>query len=64
MKDWTADREKEVQRFRRFMIQRRYSPKTIDTYVAMIRNFLLYFYNRPLDEIRVRDIEEFNYDFI
>lgn len=43
------------------MMQRRYADQTIRTYTSMLETFLSHFPERKVEDIIVRDIEEFNY---
>lgn len=51
----------EVQRFRQWMRQRRYAEQTIKTYTGMLEVFFSHFPEKRVEEIRLSDIEEFNY---
>jgi len=50
-----------IQDFYQWMLQRRYADQTIKTYTSMLEVFLSHFPERKVEEITIRDIEEFNY---
>jgi len=58
-----GDREK-LERFRIFLQNRRYSPRTIGTYLSMVATFRRFFNDRPDESITNDDIEDFNDRYI
>jgi site-specific recombinase XerD len=55
------EKQRSVQKFKQWMQQRRYADQTISTYTSMLEVFLSHFPERKIEEITIRDIEEFNY---
>jgi integrase/recombinase XerD len=53
----------EIEKFNRYLTQRRYSPKTISTYTEGLNQFLKYT-SKPVLEIENSDLERFSHDFI
>ena len=49
--------------FTRYMEQRRYSPRTIQTYEHSLKQFLQWV-AKPTNQITNNDLEQFNHDFI
>jgi integrase/recombinase XerD len=58
------EKRKAVDQFRRWLRQRRYSDKTIKTYISMMEVFFSHFSDKEIEEIGLRDIEDFNYYFV
>jgi len=56
-----TDRKGTIQTFRQWMQQRRYADQTIKTYTSMLDTFLSNFPERKIEDINIRDIEDFNY---
>lgn len=54
----------ELQEFKNYLIQRRYSPRTIKSYVDALRIFLSYIAPTPLNQISHKDLENFNQMYI
>ncbi len=52
-----------LERFKKYMIQRRYSEKTIGTYRRCLETFFA-FVGKPEEEVANSDLERFNHDFI
>jgi integrase/recombinase XerD len=50
-----------IKKFRQWMRQRRYAEQTIKTYTGMLEVFFSHFPGKRVGEIRLSDIEEFNY---
>ncbi|MDT8394643.1 MAG: tyrosine-type recombinase/integrase [Bacteroidales bacterium] len=50
-----------IKKFRQWMRQRRYAEQTIKTYTGMLEVFFSHFTEKRVEEIRISDIEEFNY---
>jgi len=55
---------KHINRFRIWLRSRRYSDRTIESYLALIRAFLLFFNNCDVGEITNEDIVQFNHELI
>ncbi len=53
----------EIEKFDRYLTQRRYSPSTINNYTEGLKMFFKYT-SKPVLEIVNRDLEQFNHDFI
>jgi len=56
--------QKQIQRFRDWMQQKRYSPNTIKTYLETIRIFLKYFHYKTTSFITNADLIDFNSNYI
>jgi len=54
----------EIEAFKRWMIQKRYAENTIKVYPACLTIFFRFYTNKLIDDIRIKDIEKFNFDFI
>lgn len=50
--------------FKQYLYQRRYSPKTIETYVFMVKRFLIFWKKKEPSDITMRDIEYYNFEYI
>jgi site-specific recombinase XerD len=50
--------------FKKYLVGIRYSEKTIDNYMDILRSFLGFNYEKPIGAITVEDVEKFNYEFI
>jgi len=60
----TLHQDAEIHRFKKWLIQKRFSENTIKVYIGSITVFFRYFGSKPIDEISPSDIENFNNDFI
>ena len=60
----TAEKHEFVKVFQHFMEVRRYSDRTISTYLEAIRTFLGYYKEKTLDEITPEDVNDFNFRYI
>ncbi|MEZ4854055.1 tyrosine-type recombinase/integrase [Flavobacterium sp.] len=60
----TESYQEEINRFKKWLTQNRYSPNTIDTYVEVTVFFLRYAILKNVTEFSKRFIEAFNYDFV
>lgn len=58
------DKKQYIIHFRNWMRQRRYADQTIKTYTSMLEVFLNHFPEKDIEEIGIRDIEEFNYYYV
>ncbi len=56
--------EKELNHFSEWMKQKRYSGNTIKIYRSCLRVFFRYYSTKPIEEVTVKDIEHFNFNFI
>ncbi len=57
-------KEQELEKFRQWMRQKRYSESTIKDYSSCLKVFLRYYGKREITTINKEDIENFNYNFI
>ena len=55
------DKKQHIDKFRQWMQQRRYADQTIKTYISMLEVVLSHFPEREIEDISIKDIEEFNY---
>jgi integrase/recombinase XerD len=55
---------KKMANFKRWMEAKRYSENTIKTYSEVLGTFLLYYHDRPVEELNNIDINNFNNDYI
>ena len=55
---------KKIANFKRWMEAKRYSVNTIKTYAEVLSTFLLYYHDKPLEEISNIDINNFNSDYV
>ena len=60
----TPEKREIIEKFRRWMIQRRYAENTIRTYTGMLKIFLGYYHEKKTGEIGLKDVNRFNYYFI
>jgi site-specific recombinase XerD len=56
--------EKELNGFGKWLLQKRFSQNTVQTYVEVTGLFLRYIAQKNIESISARSIEQFNYDFI
>ena len=56
--------QEKVQRFKRWLIQKRYAENTVKTYVNSIILFLHFVRNKNLESVRAEDLEDFNLEYI
>ena len=54
----------EIEAFRKWMIQKRYADNTVKIYPACLKIFFRFYPNKSIDDIGIKDIEKFNFDFI
>ncbi len=54
----------QINRFREWMQQKRYSPNTIKSYTEAISTFLKYFYQKSISAITNADLADFNSNYI
>ena len=54
----------ELKHFKEWMIQKRYSDNTVKIYNSCLRIFFRYYSQKPIQEINIKDIENFNFNFI
>jgi integrase/recombinase XerD len=55
---------KHINWFMKWLRSRRYSDRTIESYIALLKNFLLFFNNGDVGEITNEDIVRFNHELI
>jgi integrase/recombinase XerD len=60
----TAEQKVELERFKKWMAQKRLSKNTIDTYAGVTLQFLRYLNLKNRSEITSKLIETFNYEFV
>jgi integrase/recombinase XerD len=53
-----------IEKFRQWLRSRRYGENTIGTYIGGLRIFLLFYSNKPIDEITNDDVIRFNNEYI
>jgi integrase/recombinase XerD len=56
--------QKELEKFRHWMAQKRYADNTIKVYNGCLSVFFRFYSEKAIEEITKRDIEKFNYDYI
>lgn len=54
----------EIDKFKKWLIQKRYSTNTIKTYIHMLEMFFNYYNEKQITEISKSDIIQFNYEFV
>lgn len=60
----TQMHRQELERFRRWMAQKRYADNTIKVYNGCLSVFFRFYSEKSVEEITKRDIEKFNHDYI
>jgi integrase/recombinase XerD len=60
----TAEHQQCLQRYERWLRQKRYSENTIRTYVDALTVFFRYFANHPPDALSTENLVQFNHDYI
>lgn len=60
----SKENELAILKYGKWLIQKRYSNNTIDTYKACIVTFFRFYHDKKYDDIGIEDIEKFNNDFI
>jgi integrase/recombinase XerD len=63
-KSLTEIHHQKIADFKRWLDAKRYSKNTIKTYTEVLTTFLLYFHDKPLEEITNKDVSDFNSDYI
>ena len=58
------EKQRSILEFKQWVRQRRYADQTIKTYTSMLEVFLSHFPERKIEEIGIRDIEDFNYHHV
>lgn len=56
--------KKNIDQYKKWLEQKRFSPNTVNTYVEVTALFLRYTNLKNIETITARSIEQFNYDFI
>lgn len=56
--------KKELEQFKKWMIQKRYANNTVKIYHSLLTVFFRYYSTRAVQDISIQDIERFNFDFI
>ena len=54
----------EIEQFKKWMIQKRYSNNTVNIYNSCLTVFFRYYSKKTIEEINIKDIENFNCNFI
>ena len=54
----------EINKFKKWLIQKRYSTNTINIYIHMLKIFFSYYPNKLISEISSIDLVQFNYEFV
>ena len=60
----TPDQKNDLEKFRKWLSQKRFSENTVNTYTEVSGLFLRYMNLKQIKKITARAIEQFNYDFI
>lgn len=60
----SMDKQYELNNFRDWMVQRRYSPNTVKSYVDCLGYFFRFYDSHPIDELTSNDIVRFNQEYI
>ena len=60
----TAIHHKKIENYKRWLIAKRYSQNTIKTYIEVLSTFLLYYHDKPVEELNNTDINNYNNDYI
>lgn len=58
------DKKQAINKYYRWLRQRRYADQTIKTYVSLLIVFFSHYPERAINEISLRDVEDFNYYFV
>lgn len=56
--------KKELEQFKKWMIQKRYAGNTVKIYNSCLTVFFRYYSTKSVQDISIKDIEKFNFDFI
>jgi integrase/recombinase XerD len=64
IKDLSSDAKKNIEKFHRYLDNRRYSKSTISTYISLVEVFLTYFKNKEGQDISEEEIIYFNHVYI
>ena len=60
----TGQHKKELEQFKKWMIQKRYADNTVKIYNSCLTVFFRYYSTKAIHDISIQDIERFNFDFI
>jgi integrase/recombinase XerD len=60
----SEDTFQKTRKFREWMLSRRYSAGTIETYTDALTTFLKYYHNKPVEKISNEDVIQFNNSYI
>jgi site-specific recombinase XerD len=52
-----------IDQFEKYLLQKRYSQKTIDSYLNILKLFFGWWKNRPLQELCIEEANAFNYEY-
>ncbi len=66
VRNWQLNPEsaQQIEKFRNWLLSKRYSDNTINTYSDALKTFLKFFNNKPIEDISDEDIIKFNTDYI
>ena len=56
--------KQEIEQFKKWMIQKRYANNTVYIYFSCLTIFFRYYSKKSVEDINIKDIENFNHDFI
>ncbi|MSP85251.1 MAG: integrase, partial [Flavobacteriaceae bacterium] len=54
----------QIEKFKQWLLSKRYSPSTIKTYSEALKSFLIYYREKPVAEITNEDVIIYNNDYI
>jgi len=54
----------QIEKFKQWLLSKRYSPSTIKTYSEALKSFFIFFREKPIGEITNEDVIEYNNDYI
>jgi hypothetical protein len=57
------EQEHQLEEFRQYLEKQKYSPKTCESYLFMMRKFFKYLDEKEVEDLSFGDIEDYNYDF-
>ncbi|MFM8913480.1 MAG: site-specific tyrosine recombinase/integron integrase [Flammeovirgaceae bacterium] len=56
--------DEQLEKYRQWLAVKRYSDNTVKTYTETLKSFLIFFKNKPIQDIRHEDVIRYNHDFI
>jgi integrase/recombinase XerD len=54
----------QIEKFKQWLLSKRYSPSTIKTYSEALKSFLIFFREKPIEEITNEDVIIYNNEYI